>query len=44
MTDAVTLLINKEGVRLNVPNNVCLDLPWRRPHDFVLLLCLSVSL
>jgi hypothetical protein len=43
MTDVFTLLINKDDVDLNVPNNVCLDLSWRRPHDFLLLLCLSVS-
>jgi hypothetical protein len=42
MTDVITLLINKEGVDLNVKDMVCLDLPWRHFTPFFLC-CLSVS-
>jgi hypothetical protein len=44
MTDAVTLLINKDGVDLNEKNLVCL---YRHGDDlttFFFAVCLSVSL
>jgi hypothetical protein len=41
--EAILLINNLEGVDLNVPNMVCLDLLWRLPHDFLLLsMCLSL--
>jgi hypothetical protein len=44
MADVATALINKEGDHLNAQNLVCLDLSWRRPHGFLLLLSVCLCL